>query len=77
MSGYIVCDMDGTECVRVTIPDLFRNDFRTLTRPVWYCEMSRCFHYSVDQVCVENSTGIPHPLLPLPRTPFLCIPRCC
>ena len=50
MDGYIVCDMDGTECVRVTIPDLFRNDFRTLTRPVWYCEMSRCFHYSVDQV---------------------------
>lgn len=34
-------------CVVITIPDEYKSDFRTCTRPLWYEELAQYFHLGI------------------------------
>mmetsp|Transcript_1082 Transcript_1082/g.3368 ORF Transcript_1082/g.3368 Transcript_1082/m.3368 type:complete len:794 (-) Transcript_1082:114-2495(-) len=38
-----------TSCIMITIPEQYKNDFRTYTRPLWYEELAQYFHISINE----------------------------
>ena len=38
-----------TTCIMITIPEVYRNEFRTNTRPLWYEELAQYFHISINE----------------------------
>jgi hypothetical protein len=38
-----------TSCITITIPDEYKNEFRTNTRPLWYEELAQYFHISINE----------------------------
>lgn len=38
-----------TSCIMITIPEDYRNEFRTNTRPLWYEELAQYFHISINE----------------------------
>ena len=38
-----------TSCIMITIPEEYKNEFRTNTRPLWYEELAQYFHISINE----------------------------
>ena len=38
-----------TSCIMITIPDAYKDEFRTNTRPLWYEELAQYFHISINE----------------------------